>query len=101
MLAGNSVDSLTQLLERIVHADKVGLDVFGIGEHHRKEFLDSAPTMILAAAAAIVTLKSILIIFLNYQHCEPAQIHLYMALQPSCLPHQVDKLHNRQVDLTR
>jgi probable LLM family oxidoreductase len=34
------------------HADKVGLDVFGIGEHHRKEFLDSANTMILAAAAA-------------------------------------------------
>jgi probable LLM family oxidoreductase len=33
-------------------ADNAGLDVFGIGEHHRKEFLDSAPTMILAAAAA-------------------------------------------------
>lgn len=50
--AGNNADALGQLLERIVHADKVGLDVFGIGEHHRKEFLDSAPTMILAAAAA-------------------------------------------------
>jgi len=33
-------------------ADEVGLDVFGIGEHHRREFLDSAPTVILAAAAA-------------------------------------------------
>jgi hypothetical protein len=30
----------------------VSLDVFGVGEHHRKEFLDSAPTLILAAAAA-------------------------------------------------
>jgi probable LLM family oxidoreductase len=40
------------LLERIQLADQVGLDVFGIGEHHRKEFLDSAPAMILAAAAA-------------------------------------------------
>ena len=30
----------------------MGLDVFGIGEHHRQEFLDSAPTIILAAAAA-------------------------------------------------
>jgi len=40
------------LLDRIEHADKAGLDIFGIGEHHRKEFLDSAPTMILAAAAA-------------------------------------------------
>jgi probable LLM family oxidoreductase len=34
------------------HADKMGLDFFGIGEHHRKGFLDSAPTVILAAAAA-------------------------------------------------
>jgi probable LLM family oxidoreductase len=39
-------------LERIVHADQSGLDIFGIGEHHRKEFLDSAPVVILAAAAA-------------------------------------------------
>jgi probable LLM family oxidoreductase len=49
--ANNSADAIAQLLERIEHADKVGLDIFGIGEHHRKEFLDSAPTMILAAAA--------------------------------------------------
>lgn len=48
----NSATGLAQLLERIEHADKVGLDVFGIGEHHRKEFLDSAPAMILAAAAS-------------------------------------------------
>ncbi len=40
------------LLERIEHADQVGLDVFGIGEHHRAEYLDSATTVILAAAAA-------------------------------------------------
>lgn len=48
-----SRDALQQLLERIELADKVGLDVFGIGEHHRKEFLDSAPVVILAAAAAL------------------------------------------------
>ena len=48
----NGVDAMEQLLERIVYADEVGLDVFGIGEHHRKEFLDSAPAVILAAAAA-------------------------------------------------
>jgi probable LLM family oxidoreductase len=40
------------LLEDIELADQVGLDVFGIGEHHRAEFLDSAPAVILAAAAA-------------------------------------------------
>lgn len=44
--------ALSELLERIELADKVGLDVFGIGEHYRKEFLDSAPGMILAAAAS-------------------------------------------------
>lgn len=48
----NSEQSISELLERIEHADKMGLNVFGIGEHHRKEFLDSAPTLILAAAAA-------------------------------------------------
>jgi probable LLM family oxidoreductase len=50
--AASNRDALTELLDRIEHADRVGLDVFGIGEHHRKEFLDSAPAMILAAAAA-------------------------------------------------
>jgi len=45
-------DRLRQLVEQIAHADQVGLDAFGVGEHHRREFLDSAPAMILAAAAA-------------------------------------------------
>jgi probable LLM family oxidoreductase len=48
----SDADALFQLLGRIEHADRMGLDVFGIGEHHRKGFLDSAPTLILAAAAA-------------------------------------------------
>ncbi len=43
--------AMAKLLERIEHADQVGLDIFGIGEHHRKEFLDSAPVVILSAAA--------------------------------------------------
>ncbi len=43
---------LGNLLEEIELADQVGLDVFGIGEHHRSEYLDSAPVVILAAAAA-------------------------------------------------
>src|SRR5213594_2485383 len=45
-------DRLREMLKEIEYADKVGLDVYGIGEHHRKEYLDSAPTIILAAAAA-------------------------------------------------
>ena len=42
---------MQNLLEEIVLADQVGLDVFGIGEHHRSEFVDSAPVVILGAAA--------------------------------------------------
>jgi probable LLM family oxidoreductase len=50
-LAVNPSDRLRDLVEQIVHADQVGLDVFGIGEHHRAQYLDSAPPIILAAAA--------------------------------------------------
>ena len=45
-------ERLRSLIEQIEYADQIGLDVFGIGEHHRMEFLDSAPAVILAAAAA-------------------------------------------------
>ncbi|MET3980301.1 putative LLM family oxidoreductase [Mucilaginibacter sp. UYP25] len=48
----SATDSMHQLLDRIVTADQAGLDVFGIGEHHKKEFLDSATAVILAAAAS-------------------------------------------------
>jgi probable LLM family oxidoreductase len=47
------VERMRNLLEEITSADQVGLDLFGIGEHHRPEFLDSAPPVILAAAAAL------------------------------------------------
>jgi probable LLM family oxidoreductase len=53
--AGNDIsnaDAMAQVLERIEQADNSGLDIFGIGEHHREGFLDSAPALILAAAAA-------------------------------------------------
>jgi probable LLM family oxidoreductase len=43
---------IAHLLEEIQLADKVGLDTFGLGEHHRVEYLDSAPAIILAAAAS-------------------------------------------------
>src|SRR5260221_7701775 len=51
-LAVGASDRLRNLVEQIEHADQVGLDVFGIGEHHRREYLDSAPAVILGAAAA-------------------------------------------------
>jgi probable LLM family oxidoreductase len=52
-------ESDSQKLQNVLHeielADKLGLDVFGIGEHHRKDFLDSAPAVILGAVAARTT----------------------------------------------
>src|SRR5882762_3179198 len=50
-LAVSPSQRLRDLVEQVEHADQVGLDVFGIGEHHRKDYLDSAPPIILAAAA--------------------------------------------------
>ena len=51
-LAVSPSERLQNLVKQIEYADQVGLDVFGVGEHHRREFLDSAPAIILAAAAA-------------------------------------------------
>lgn len=48
----SDVDRVRNLLEEIELADQVGLNVVGIGEHHRKEFVASAPAVLLAAAAA-------------------------------------------------
>lgn len=48
-------DRIANLLDEIALADRVGLDAFGIGEHHREEYLDSAPAILLAAAAARTT----------------------------------------------
>lgn len=50
--AQDRVRAVEELLARIAFADRVGLDVFGIGEHHREEFLDAAPHVLLSAAAA-------------------------------------------------
>src|SRR6476620_1778393 len=48
----DSSERLQNLIEQIELADHVGLDIFGVGEHHRQGFLDSAPAIILGAAAA-------------------------------------------------
>lgn len=52
-LKASPSERLLDLIEQIQRSDQVGLDVFGIGEHHRREFLDSAPVVILAAAATL------------------------------------------------
>lgn len=47
-VAVTGAESVRNLVDRIVLADQAGLDVFGVGEHHRKEYLDSAPAVIWA-----------------------------------------------------
>ncbi|ULO08969.1 LLM class flavin-dependent oxidoreductase [Paenibacillus sp. 19GGS1-52] len=48
-------ERLREAVEEIVLADQVGLDVYGIGEHHRADYAGSAPAIVLAAAAAMTT----------------------------------------------
>ncbi|MDB6169712.1 MAG: putative oxidoreductase protein [Verrucomicrobia bacterium] len=47
-----TAERLRNLFEEIERADQTGIDVFGVGEHHRPDYADSAPVVILAAAAA-------------------------------------------------
>ncbi|ROI09005.1 LLM class flavin-dependent oxidoreductase [Chryseobacterium sp. H3056] len=49
----NAHQRIQNLLEEIKLADELGIDVFGIGEHHRPDYAVSSPTTVLAAAAAI------------------------------------------------
>ena len=46
-------ERIHEVLKEIKHADDLGLDFFGIGEHHRKDYAASSPITILSAAASI------------------------------------------------
>ena len=74
---------MSNLLAEMECADKAGLDVFGIGEHHRADFADSAPAVILAAAAArtrnirltsavtVLSAHDPVRVFQDYRHARP------------------------------
>jgi len=49
---GSAGERLRDLVEEIELADQVGLDVFGVGEHHRPDYAVSSPAVVLGAAAA-------------------------------------------------
>ena len=51
LTSGTPGERMRDLIEEIELADQVGLDVFGVGEHHRPDFVVSAPAVVLAAAA--------------------------------------------------
>lgn len=55
---GNTIshaERLREVVEEIVLADQVGLDVYGVGEHHRHDYAASSPAVVLAAAASQTT----------------------------------------------
>jgi len=52
-IAAGTHKRLQELMEEITVADNLGLDVFGIGEHHRTDYSVSSPATILAAAAVL------------------------------------------------
>ncbi|MCS7482950.1 LLM class flavin-dependent oxidoreductase [Umezawaea endophytica] len=52
-VAYHPAERMRQFLAEVVAADRAGVDTFGVGEHHHEYFLDSAPSLILAAAAAL------------------------------------------------
>ncbi|MEK5417468.1 luciferase [Paenibacillus odorifer] len=48
-------ERLREVVEEIVLAEEVGLDVYGVGEHHRHDYAASSPAVVLAAAASLTT----------------------------------------------
>jgi len=48
-------ERLREVVEEIVLAEQVGLDVYGVGEHHRHDYAASSPAVVLAAGAALTT----------------------------------------------
>ena len=80
----DDVRAVADLLDRIVLADEVGLDLFALGEHHRSDFLDSAAHMYLAAAAAR-TKRIKLGSAVTVVSASPAPISAFMASRPSAL----------------
>ncbi len=48
----SQAERIREVVEEIVLADSVGLDVFGVGEHHRQDYAASSPAVVLAAAAS-------------------------------------------------
>src|SRR5688572_10365614 len=53
--ANNTQQRIKDLLEEIQLADQLGLDVFGVGEHHRPEYAVSSPAVVLGAGASVTT----------------------------------------------
>lgn len=78
-LVDKDEDAMENLLERICHADQAGLDVYGIGEHHGADMLDSAPTVILGAAAARTNRIRLTSAVTGVGTCDPVRLYQQFA----------------------
>ena len=66
---------LKEILEEIKLADEVGLDVFGLGEHHRPDYAVSSPEIVLAAAAAVTNKIKLLSTVTVLSSAEPVKVY--------------------------
>jgi probable LLM family oxidoreductase len=66
---------LREILEQIKLADEVGLDVFGLGEHHRPDYAVSAPEIVLAAAASITRKIKLMSTVTVLSSAEPVKVY--------------------------
>lgn len=71
--------ALEYLLDRIVAMEEAGLDTFGLGEHHRKEYLDASPLTILAAAAARTSKIRLLSAVTVLSAADPVRVYQQLA----------------------
>ena len=89
--AADPAGRMARLLEEVETADRAGLDAFGVGEHHRPEYLDSAPAVILAAAAARTTRIRLASAVTVLSAADPVRVFQQFAT--------VDLISNGRVDL--
>lgn len=68
-------DKLNEILEQIKLADEVGLDVFGLGEHHRPDYAVSSPEIVLAAAASITKNIKLMSTVTVLSSAEPVKVY--------------------------
>lgn len=67
-------ERLREVVEEIVLADQVGLDVYGVGEHHRPDFAASSPAVLMAAAVPLTTRIRLTSAVMILSSADPVQV---------------------------
>ncbi len=71
----NTGQKLKEIIEEIKLADEVGLDVFGLGEHHRPDYAVSSPEIVLAAAASVTKNIKLMSTVTVLSSAEPVKVY--------------------------